>query len=53
MTFIVDVVDNMCNLVLQFYDLSFMVSNFLSLHTCHLGYQEHTLYKNGNILNSV
>jgi hypothetical protein len=49
---VVDVVDNTCNLVLRYYDVSFIVSNFLSLDTCHLGYQEYTLYKNGNILNS-
>jgi len=45
---VVDVVDNICNLVLRFCDVSFLVSNFLSLHTCHLGFQEHTLYQNGN-----
>jgi len=46
-------VDNICNLVLRFCDVSFLVSNFLSLHTCQLDYQEHTLYQNGNIHNSV
>ena len=50
--FVVDVVDNICNLVLRFYDVSFLVSNFLSSHTCHLGCQEYMLYTNGNILNS-
>jgi hypothetical protein len=48
-----DLVDNICNFVLRFYDVSFLVSNFLSLQNCHLGYQELTLYQNGNILNSV
>jgi len=42
-----------CNLVLRFYDVSFLVSNFWSLHACHLDYQEHTLYQNGNVSNSL
>jgi len=45
MAFVVDVVDNICNLVWRFYDVSFLLSNFLSSHTCHLGYQELTLYQ--------
>jgi hypothetical protein len=35
--------------VTWFYDVSFLVSNFLSLCTCHLGYQEISLHQNGNI----
>jgi len=38
--FVVDVVDNTCNLILWFCDVSFLVSNFLSLHTCHLDYHK-------------
>ena len=39
-------------LVVRFYDVSFLVSNLWSLHTCYLVYQEQTLYQNG-IINSL
>ena len=38
-------VDDVCRFVLRFCDVSFLVSNFLSSHTCHLGYQEYMSYK--------